>query len=98
VGAKREEQERNKRVRASVWFWVFFFFYILFVFIYLLSRALVFCELPCGYWEVNPGPLEEHSVLLITEPPLQYLFIYLFIYLFKGKVLLCGPSCLALAL
>ena len=28
-------------------------------------------ELPCGYWESNPGPLEEQTVLLTTEPSLQ---------------------------
>ena len=28
------------------------------------------CELPCGCWEVNPGPLEEQPVLLTTEPSL----------------------------
>jgi hypothetical protein len=26
------------------------------------------CELPYGYWESNPGPLEEQSVLSTTEP------------------------------
>ena len=26
------------------------------------------CELPCGYWELNSGPLEEQPVLLTTEP------------------------------
>jgi hypothetical protein len=29
------------------------------------------CEPPCGCWELNLGPLEEQSVLLNTEPPLQ---------------------------
>ena len=29
------------------------------------------CEPPCGYWELNSGPLEEQSVLLTTEPSLQ---------------------------
>jgi hypothetical protein len=29
------------------------------------------CEPPCGNWELNSGPLEEQSVLLITEPSLQ---------------------------
>jgi hypothetical protein len=28
------------------------------------------CEPPCGYWELNLGPLEQ-SVLLTTEPSLQ---------------------------
>jgi hypothetical protein len=29
------------------------------------------CEQPCGCWELNPGPLEKHPVLLITEPSLH---------------------------
>ncbi|ERE74288.1 E3 ubiquitin-protein ligase [Cricetulus griseus] len=29
------------------------------------------CELPCGCWELNPGPLEEEPGLLTTEPYLQ---------------------------
>ena len=29
------------------------------------------CELPCGCWELNPGLLEEQSVLLTPEPSLQ---------------------------
>jgi hypothetical protein len=28
-------------------------------------------ELPFGCWELNSGPLEEHSVLLTAEPSLQ---------------------------
>jgi hypothetical protein len=28
-------------------------------------------EPPCDCWELNSGPLEEQSVLLITEPSLQ---------------------------
>jgi hypothetical protein len=26
------------------------------------------CELPCGCWELNLGPLEEQPVLLTTSP------------------------------
>ena len=29
------------------------------------------CEPPCGWWELNSGPLEEQSVLLTTKPSLQ---------------------------
>ncbi len=29
------------------------------------------CEPPCGCWHLNSGPLEEHLVLLPTEPSLQ---------------------------
>jgi hypothetical protein len=32
------------------------------------------CEPPCGCWELNPGPLEEQSVLLTAEPSLQPLY------------------------
>jgi hypothetical protein len=45
------------------------------------------CELPCGCWELNSGPLEEYPVLLTLSHlsnPFKwniYLFIYLFIYL-----------------
>ena len=31
-------------------------------------------ELSCGYWELNPGPLEEQFLLLTTEPLLQACF------------------------
>jgi hypothetical protein len=31
------------------------------------------CELPCGCWGLNSGPLEEQSVLLTTEPPVFFL-------------------------
>jgi hypothetical protein len=30
------------------------------------------CGLPCGCWELNPGPLEEQRVLLITKPSLLF--------------------------
>jgi hypothetical protein len=26
------------------------------------------CEPPCNCWEPSPGPLQEHQVLLPTEP------------------------------
>jgi hypothetical protein len=26
------------------------------------------CELPCGCWELNQGPVEDHPVLLTAEP------------------------------
>ena len=29
------------------------------------------CEVPCGCWELNSGPLEEQSVLLTAGPSLQ---------------------------
>jgi hypothetical protein len=29
------------------------------------------CEPPCGYWELNLGPLEEQPVFLTTESSLQ---------------------------
>ena len=36
-----------------------------------LDPITVGCELPCGCWDLNSGPLEEQSVLLTTEPSLQ---------------------------
>lgn len=29
------------------------------------------CEAPYGCWDLNEGPLEDKSLLLIAEPPLQ---------------------------
>jgi hypothetical protein len=34
------------------------------------ARATDGYEPPCGYWELNLGPLEEQLVLLTTKPPL----------------------------
>ena len=31
------------------------------------------CEPPCGWWELNLGPLQEQKELLTTNPPLQFL-------------------------
>ena len=31
------------------------------------ARVTDRCELSCGCWELNPGPLEEQPVLLTTE-------------------------------
>lgn len=31
------------------------------------------CELPCGFWKSNSGPLEEPSVFLVSELSLQSL-------------------------
>jgi hypothetical protein len=40
------------------------------------------CEPPCGCWELNSGPLEEHSVLLTTKPSLQpYIFTFNHLYM-----------------
>jgi hypothetical protein len=39
-------------------------------------------EPPCGCWELNSGLLEEHLVLLMTEPSLQpYFFKYSLFYM-----------------
>ena len=35
------------------------------------TRVTVGCELPCGCWESNTGPLGEQSMLLTTEPSLH---------------------------
>jgi hypothetical protein len=39
------------------------------------EAGVTFCELPCGCWEPNLGPLEEQKVLLIGAPSLQPLSI-----------------------
>jgi hypothetical protein len=33
------------------------------------------CELPCGCWKLNLGPLEEQPMLLTAELPLQSLVV-----------------------
>jgi hypothetical protein len=35
------------------------------------AGATVSCELPCGCWELNLGPLQEEPVLLTAEPSFQ---------------------------
>lgn len=35
-------------------------------------------ELPCAFWDLNPGPLEEQLVFLTAELPLQLLFYFIF--------------------
>ena len=35
------------------------------------TRVTGGCELPCGCWELNLGPLEEQPVFLTSEPSLQ---------------------------
>lgn len=35
------------------------------------TGALDGCELPCGFWESNLGPLEEQPTLLTAKPFLQ---------------------------
>jgi hypothetical protein len=43
------------------------------VHLYEISHFVVIdsCELPCRCWELNPGPLEEESVLLTSKPSFQ---------------------------
>jgi hypothetical protein len=36
------------------------------------------CEPPCGFWDLNSGPLEEQSVLLPTEPSCQPQYIHFY--------------------
>lgn len=43
-----------------IWMWV----------LDALELELDRCELPCGCWDLNLGPLEEPTVLLTTEPTL----------------------------
>jgi hypothetical protein len=40
------------------------------------------CELPSGCWELSLGPVQEHSVLLTAELPLQLGASYISCYLF----------------
>ena len=49
------------------------------------------CELSCGCWELNLGPLEEQSVLLTAESSLQLLLCHFSFYFFSFCYLFC-PS------
>jgi hypothetical protein len=40
------------------------------------------CELPCGCWELNLGPLEEQPLLFV------FVFVFVFVFLFFGFVCL----------
>jgi hypothetical protein len=44
------------------------------------------CEPPCGCWDLNSGPSEEQSVLLLTEPSRQPRISFL-----RIKIILTNP-------
>lgn len=43
------------------------------------------CELPCGFWKSDPGPLGEQLALLSTRPFLHSLVVSIFLSS-KGQV------------
>uniref|UniRef100_A0A8C6IH03 Uncharacterized protein n=1 Tax=Mus spicilegus TaxID=10103 RepID=A0A8C6IH03_MUSSI len=45
------------------------------------------CEPSSGCWELNSGPLEEQSVFLTSEPPLQPALLH-----FEHQHLLCSQA------
>jgi hypothetical protein len=54
------------------------------------------CELPCGWQELNPGPLQEQVVLLTAEPSPQPLFnflkfYYIYSFMYESVSLLAPP-------
>ena len=53
------------------------------------------CESPCGFWELNSGPLEERSVLLTSEPSLQHsIFLFTLFHCFEtGSLYIGSPGC-----
>lgn len=51
-------------------------------------------EFPCGCWELNQGPLEEHLMLSTVEPSLQspgFLFVFNFLLLFLFSSFFSAP-------
>jgi hypothetical protein len=48
-------------------------FNLFFNLLFFLDLFAIFIWVHC-YWDLNPGPLEEQSVLLTAEPPLQPCF------------------------
>jgi hypothetical protein len=62
------------------------------------TKATDNCELPCGFWELNPGPLEEQPRLLTTQPSLQPRAVCLFcFFVFCFLFFDTGFLCVALA-
>ena len=54
------------------------------------------CDLPYGWWESNPGLLEEQAVLLTTEPSLQFPYLVLLktiSHTLKSSILRACPYC-----
>jgi hypothetical protein len=49
------------------------------------------CELLCGCWELNSGPLEEPAVLLLAESSLQPSFSYQVGNLAVWFLVICSP-------
>jgi hypothetical protein len=45
------------------------------------------CELPCEYWNLNLGPLEDQAVILITMPAFQLLGCVFWWWLFFKDLL-----------
>jgi hypothetical protein len=59
------------------------------------------CELPCGYWGLNRGPLQEQPVLLTAETCLQWFYV-IFIKLKLAALILLkvlfSSKCISLAI
>lgn len=54
----------------------------------VLVDVIWICELLCGYWELNPGPLEKRPVLLNAELSL-YHNVYIFLFTYVNKMCIC---------
>jgi hypothetical protein len=73
--------------------WLFFFFFFMYVCLQACPCKPGACrgqkrvpdclKLPRGSWELNPGPLEEQSVLFIAESSFQPKYCYFDITVFK---------------
>ena len=64
------------RVLFFLSFYLLFYVYWCFAYMYVCVKVsdigvMDSCELPCGCWELNLGPLEDQSMLLTTELSLQ---------------------------
>ena len=44
--------------------------------LYVYEDTVASCELLCGCWELNSGPLEEQSVFLTAESSLQPVIVH----------------------
>jgi hypothetical protein len=53
------------------------------------------CELSCGCWGLNSGPLEEQIVLLTAEPSLQYNVVYILLFKLSSVCFVCVCACVS---
>ena len=60
---------------------------------WVVTRDSVYLDLPpCGCWELNPGPLQEQSVLLTIESSQKSCILNVFVSAYVCRCIRCVPS------